>query len=91
MSASARTSRQVAISRLMGDPPSNEVLPPTVPVAHETVNTPINVDASIVGSRGELDSPDMLAVSPLFIGVFRVAVFLLAGGWALFRPPRRRG
>jgi hypothetical protein len=29
--------------------------------------------------------------SPLFIAVFMVAVFLLAGGWALFRPPRRPG
>jgi hypothetical protein len=32
----------------------------------------------------------MVAVSPLFIAVFKVAVFLLAGGWVLFRPPRRR-
>ena len=29
----------------------------------------------------------MIAVSPLFIAVFMFAVFLLAGGWALFRPP----
>ncbi len=27
--------------------------------------------------------------SPLFIGVFMFAVFVLAGGWALFRLPRR--
>ena len=33
----------------------------------------------------------MIAVSPLFIAVFLVAVFLLAGGWTLFRPPRRPG
>lgn len=32
----------------------------------------------------------MIAVNPLFIAVFMVAVFLLAGGWALFRPPRDR-
>jgi hypothetical protein len=31
----------------------------------------------------------MIAVSPLFIALFMFAVFLLAGGWALFRPPRR--
>jgi hypothetical protein len=31
----------------------------------------------------------VVAVSPLFIAIFMVAVFLLAGGWALFRPPRR--
>jgi hypothetical protein len=29
--------------------------------------------------------------SPLFILVFMAAVFFLAGGWAVFRPPRRRG
>jgi hypothetical protein len=29
--------------------------------------------------------------SPLFIAVFMVAVFLLAGGWALFRPRGGRG
>jgi len=32
----------------------------------------------------------VIAVSPLFIAVFMAAAFLLAGGWALFRPPRRR-
>jgi hypothetical protein len=32
----------------------------------------------------------MIAVSPLFIALFMFAVFLLAGGWALFRPPKRR-
>ena len=32
----------------------------------------------------------MIAVSPLFIAVFMLAAFLLAGEWAVFRPPRRR-
>jgi hypothetical protein len=32
----------------------------------------------------------VIAVSPIFIVVFMFAVFLLAGGWALFRPPRQR-
>jgi hypothetical protein len=32
----------------------------------------------------------LLAVSSLLIAVFLFAVFLLAGGWALFRPPRGR-
>jgi hypothetical protein len=32
----------------------------------------------------------MLAVSTIFFAVFVFAVFLLAGGWALFRPPRDR-
>jgi hypothetical protein len=31
----------------------------------------------------------MVAVSPLFIALFMLAVFPLAGEWALFRPPRR--
>jgi len=28
--------------------------------------------------------------SPLFLGVFVILSFMVAGGWALFRPPRRR-
>jgi hypothetical protein len=31
----------------------------------------------------------LLAVSPLILAIFMAAVFLLAGGWVLFRPPRR--
>jgi hypothetical protein len=30
----------------------------------------------------------MIAVSPLFIAVFMFAVFLMAGGWVLFRRPK---
>jgi len=39
----------------------------------------------------EFDYPQrsVIAVSPLFIAVFMFAVFLLAGGWAFFRSPRR--
>jgi hypothetical protein len=32
----------------------------------------------------------VIAVSPLFIVLFMFLVFILAGGWALFRPPRKR-
>jgi hypothetical protein len=52
--------------------------------------------AGRLNGRAELDlggweaMAAMVAVSPLFIAVFKVAVFLLAGGWVLFRPPRRR-
>ncbi len=47
--------------------------------------------AGWVDGRSELDPGDgMIAVSPLFIAVFMLAAFLLAGGWAVFRPPRRR-
>jgi hypothetical protein len=31
----------------------------------------------------------VLAISHLFIAIFMALVFLLAGGWVLFRPPRR--
>jgi hypothetical protein len=33
----------------------------------------------------------VIAVSPLYIAVFMFAVFLLAGGWAMFKPPRPGG
>ncbi len=29
----------------------------------------------------------LAALTPLFVAVFMFPVFLLAGGWALFRPP----
>jgi len=39
-------------------------------------------------SYGALLDPAVIAVSPLFIAAFMFDVFLLAGGWALFPPPR---
>jgi hypothetical protein len=67
------------------------VVPIVVPVAER------------LDGRAELDPRDgqvfhglpleegwVIAVSPLFIAVFMAGVFLLAGGWALFRPPRRQ-
>jgi len=41
--------------------------------------------------RPELDlGVGVIAVSPLFIAFFVTAVFLVAGGWTLIRPPRGR-